>query len=137
MLSAFHWMGELISLNLANNQIQGVESKAFANNSLLEYLSLSHNAISVIKTGAFHGLSKLLQLHLSENNLDILTVGMLFALENAALMIMGAEYRSVTTPYQTQSLSQSPLSTFFALFYFYKEIHTNVATYKTTFLQTC
>lgn len=34
-----------------------------------------------------------------------LTVGMLFALENAALMIMGAEYRSVTTPYQTQSLT--------------------------------
>jgi Branched-chain amino acid ABC-type transport system, permease components len=34
-----------------------------------------------------------------------LTVGLLFALENAALMIMGAEFRSVTTPYQTQSLT--------------------------------
>lgn len=33
-----------------------------------------------------------------------LTVGLMFALENAALMIMGAEYRSVTTSYQTDSL---------------------------------
>lgn len=34
-----------------------------------------------------------------------LTVGLLFVLENAALMTMGAEYRSVTTPYQTQSIT--------------------------------
>lgn len=33
-----------------------------------------------------------------------LTVGLMFALENAALMLMGAEYRSVTTSYQTDSL---------------------------------
>lgn len=33
-----------------------------------------------------------------------LTVGMLFALENAALMLFGADYRSVSTPYQTEAI---------------------------------
>lgn len=34
-----------------------------------------------------------------------LTVGMLFALENAALMLFGADFRSVTTSYQTSALT--------------------------------
>ncbi len=34
-----------------------------------------------------------------------LTVGLLFALENAALLLFGADYRSVSTPYQTEALS--------------------------------
>jgi len=33
-----------------------------------------------------------------------LTVGMLFALENGALLLFGADYRSVETPYQTEAL---------------------------------
>lgn len=33
-----------------------------------------------------------------------LTVGLLFALENGALLLFGADYRSVSTPYQTQGL---------------------------------
>lgn len=34
-----------------------------------------------------------------------LTVGLLFAMENGALLAFGADYRSVTTPYQTQALN--------------------------------
>ncbi len=33
-----------------------------------------------------------------------LTVGLLFCLENGALLLFGANYRSVSTPYQTESL---------------------------------
>lgn len=33
-----------------------------------------------------------------------LTVGLLFALENAALLLFGADYRSVSTPYQAQGI---------------------------------
>ncbi len=34
-----------------------------------------------------------------------LTVGLLFALENAALLLFGADFRSVSTPYQTQAIT--------------------------------
>ena len=40
-----------------------------------------------------------------------LTVGLLFALENAALLLFGAGYRSVSTPYQTAALTLFPSGT--------------------------
>ena len=38
-----------------------------------------------------------------------LTVGLLIAIENGALLLFGSQFRSVTTPYQTMSLSLGPL----------------------------
>lgn len=38
-----------------------------------------------------------------------LTVGLLIVLENTALWVFGSNYRSVTTPYQTSSLSLGPI----------------------------
>lgn len=38
-----------------------------------------------------------------------LTVGLLIALENAALVLFGSDFRSVRTPYQTSSLQLGPL----------------------------
>jgi branched-chain amino acid transport system permease protein len=38
-----------------------------------------------------------------------LTVGLLIVLENTALWMFGSNYRSVTTPYQTSSLSLGPI----------------------------
>lgn len=38
-----------------------------------------------------------------------LTVGLLIVLENAALLMFGSSFRSVTTPYQTSSLQLGPL----------------------------
>ncbi|ETR78074.1 branched-chain amino acid ABC transporter permease [Afipia sp. P52-10] len=37
-----------------------------------------------------------------------LTVGLLIVLENAALLLFGADFRTVQTPYQTQSLQMGP-----------------------------
>lgn len=37
-----------------------------------------------------------------------LTVGLLFAMENAALLLFGAGFRSVSTPYQTEALTLLP-----------------------------
>lgn len=39
-----------------------------------------------------------------------LTVGLLFCLENGALLLFGANYRSVVTPYQTESLRLGPIT---------------------------
>lgn len=44
-------------------------------------------------------------LHAPQVSQIFLTVGLLFALENGALLLFGADYRSVSTSYQTQALT--------------------------------
>ncbi|WP_136637660.1 branched-chain amino acid ABC transporter permease [Pseudooceanicola onchidii] len=44
-------------------------------------------------------------LHAPQVSQIFLTVGLLFALENGALLLFGADYRSVSTGYQTQALT--------------------------------
>lgn len=48
-------------------------------------------------------------LHASELAQIFLTVGLIAVLENVALILLGSDYRSVQTPYQTEALHLGPL----------------------------